>query len=62
MNRIGGLSMTATLRESLTTVERMKVEFLKDKMNNAQSKAAVLYYEWRIHVLLNKAERRMNQK
>lgn len=54
--------MTATLRESLTTVERMKVEFLKDKMNNAQSKAAVLYYEWRIHVLLNKAERRMNQK
>lgn len=54
--------MTATLRNSLTNVERMKVEFLKDKMTNARSKSAVLYYEWRIHMLLNKAEKRINQK
>lgn len=53
--------MNATLRDSLTNVERMKVELLKDKMCNAQSRIAVLYYEWRIHLLLNRAERRMKQ-
>lgn len=51
-----------TLKELLTNAERTKYEMLKEKMKSATSIVAVKYYEWRAHLVLIKAERRIQKE
>lgn len=53
------MGQTRKMSESLTNVERLKIDLLKKKMTQANSKIGVLYYEFRIHLILNKVKHRI---
>lgn len=51
-----------TLMELLNNEERAKYNFLKKKIENAQTKVSVKYYEWRALRVLEKAKDRIRSE